>query len=134
MEKGVLKITELRYNGDDMRLWGAGSANLPLNAMSIEIAGEIPRVEASVIGGPIGEVSRAFTLQRALDTLTLHRLESLPNLPVLGEIASNKPRTFGFKVMAPLDNSKLLVSSIEKSFHWLAPKPGATAHPVPGLQ
>ena len=52
IEKGVLTITQLRYNGDDMRLWGAGTANLPLDTMSVEIAGQIPRVTASVIGGP----------------------------------------------------------------------------------
>ncbi|HEY9773966.1 MAG TPA: AsmA-like C-terminal region-containing protein [Planktothrix sp.] len=134
MNKGVITITRLKYDGDDMRLWGAGKANLPLNTLSIEIAGQIPRVAASVIGGPVGEVSRAFTLQRVLDTLTLHRLEKLPNLPVLGDIAADKPRTFGFKMMAPLGNPKVLAQSIEKSFHWLPPKPGATAHPVPGLE
>jgi hypothetical protein len=36
--------------------------------------------------------------------------------------------------MAPLNDPKLLALSIEKSFHWLPTKPGASAHPVPGVQ
>jgi uncharacterized protein involved in outer membrane biogenesis len=135
IDKGVITVGEIRYNGDDMRLWGNGKANLTLDTLSIEIAGKIPRVTTSVIGGPVGEMSRALTFQKVMDVVTLHQLEALPSLPVFGEFASdNKPRTFGFKVVAPLDNPKMLAQSIEKSFHWLAPKPAASAHPVPGLQ
>ncbi len=133
MDKGILAMTELRYNGDDMRLWGSGKANLALDTIVIDIAGKIPRVTASVIGGPVGEVSRAFTLQKMMNVVTMHQLEALPSLPVLGDIAANKPRTFSFKVSAPMDNPKVLAQSIEKSFHWLPTKPGASAHPVPGL-
>jgi hypothetical protein len=133
MDKGILAMTELRYNGDDMRLWGSGKANLALDTIVIDIAGKIPRVTASVLGGPVGEVSRVFTLQKMMNVVTMHQLEALPSLPVLGDIAANKPRTFSFNVSAPLDNPKVLAQSIEKSFHWLPTKPGASAHPVPGL-
>ena len=133
IDKGILAMSELRYNGDDMRLWGSGKANLAMDTIVVDIAGKIPRVTTSVIGGPVGEVSRVLTLQKMMNVVTLHQLEALPSLPVLGEIASNKPRTFSFKVSAPLDNPKVLAQSIEKSFHWLPSKPGATAHPVPEL-
>ena len=130
IDKGVLEFSELRYNGDDMRLWGAGKANLKLNSLTANIAGKIPRVTSSVISGPVGDLSRVMTLQKALDVVTLHHLESLPSLPVLGDLAADKPRTFTFKVIAPMDNPKL-GQSIEKSFHWIPSKPGASAHPVP---
>lgn len=135
MDKGVITINDIRYNGDDMRLWGNGKANLMLDTLVVDVAGKIPRVSSSVIGGPVGEVSKAFTFQKVMNVVTMKQLESLPSLPVLGEFAaSNKPRTFSFKVMAPIDNPKLLAQSIEKSFHWLPTKPAASAHPVPGLE
>lgn len=134
MHKGHISISHIRYNGDDMRLWGAGNANLPLNSVDLEIAGQIPRVSTSVIGGPVGEMSRAFTLQKMMGVVTMHQLESLPALPVIGDLAANKPRTFTFHMLAPMDQPTLLSKSIEKSFHWLPTKPNATAHPVPGVQ
>jgi hypothetical protein len=54
-------------------------------------------------------------------------------LPVLGAIATDKPRTFMFNVDSSLDNPKTIAKSIEKTFKWLANKPDATAHPVPGV-
>ena len=116
MERGVLSITQLRYNGDDMRLWGAGSASLP----SGHNVGRDRRTDSARhrqrYWRTVGEVSRAIPLQRVLDTVTMHRLETLPNLPLLGEIASNKPRTFSIKIIAPMDNSKMLVQSMRNHF------------------
>jgi hypothetical protein len=65
--------------------------------------------------------------------MTMHQLENLPSLPVLGDLAADKPRSFSFKVNSQLDEPKTVAQSIEKSFHWLPPKPNASAHPVPGL-
>ncbi|HEY9712991.1 MAG TPA: AsmA-like C-terminal region-containing protein, partial [Chroococcales cyanobacterium] len=135
IDRGVMEIADLKYDGDDMRLWGSGKANLNLDTLDLEIAGKIPRVSNSVLGGPVGEVSRALTIQKMMNVVTMHQLESLPALPVLGEIAgSDKPRTFSFKVISPMDDPKLLTQSIEKSFHWLPTKPAASAHPLPGLK
>ena len=134
MDRGLLSFTELRYDGDDMRLWGTGKMNFSLGTVAVEIAGKIPRVTSSVLKGPVGDVSRYMTFQKMMDVVSMHRLEALPSLPVLGDIAGDKPRTFSFKVAAPLADPKLVALSIEKSFHWLAPKPGASAHPVPGLE
>jgi hypothetical protein len=134
INNGVMNVSQLRYSGEDMRLWGSGKANLPLNTLQLEVAGNIPRTSSSVIGGPVGEVSKAFTLQKVVSTVTLHQLDSLPALPVLGELAaSDHPRTFSFRVLAPLDKPKVIAQSIEKSFHWLPVKSAASAHPVPGL-
>lgn len=134
IDKGIINVDHIRYNGDDMRLWAAGKVSLPLSTIQLEVAGKVPRVAASVLGGPVGEVSRAITVQKFVNMMTLHQLESLPSLPVLGELASDKPRTFIFKVVAQLDKPKMLAQSIEKSFHWMPSKPAATAHPVPGLR
>ncbi|MBK9144006.1 MAG: AsmA family protein [Candidatus Melainabacteria bacterium] len=133
IQKGVIRISELRFEGDDMRLWGVGEANLPENVISLDIAGKIPRVTKSMLGGTVGDVSRSFTLQRAFKIVTFGKLENLPALPVIGAIATDKPRTFTFKVDAPLDQPKVLAKSIEKNFKWLPNRPTATAHPVPGI-
>lgn len=134
LSKNVLYVDELTYNGDDMRLWGAGKANLTRNTLDIEVAGKIPRVTSSVFGsGTIGEMSKAMTIQKLMNKVTMHQLENLPSLPVLGDIASDKPRAFAFKINSPLDKPKAVGQSIEKSFHWLPSKPRASAHPLPGL-
>lgn len=133
IKDGVLSVEELRYQANDMRIWGSGSANLQNNKVSLEVAGRVPRVTSSVIGGPMGSVSKNVTLQKFMKIVTMGKLESLPSLPVLGDIAADKPRTFTFSVSAPIDDPKLMAKSIEKSFKWLPNKPAATAHPVPGL-
>jgi hypothetical protein len=97
------------------------------------MAGKIPRVQTSVLGGALGSASRNFTLQKVLKMATFGRLENLPALPLIGAIATDKPRTFVFTVDAVLDDPKLVARSIEKSFKWLPNKPDATAHPIPGL-
>lgn len=132
--KGNLTIDNLRYTGDDMRLWGTGYANMPKNKLSMEIAGKIPRVTKSMLGGTVGSVSRKMTLQRAMNVITFGKLEYLPSLPLIGSIASDKPRTFTFRIAAPLDNPDVVAKSIMKTFKWLPNKPQATAHPVPGIK
>ena len=131
--RGVLSIHDLRFDGDDMRLWGAGRANLPSSTLEVEVAGKIPRVTSSALTGTLGEMSRAFTLQKIVSFATMHQFDELPAVPVLGELAADRPRTFSFKVLAPIDEPKMVAQSIEKSFHWLDPKPYASAHPVPGI-
>lgn len=132
--KGVLAFTELKYNGEDMRLWGGGTANLIDGKVNIEIAGTLPRVTQSVLGGPLGHVSRGITIQKLLNTVTFNKLEKLPSVPLLGDLAGDKPRTFTFKMNAPLNEPNVLAHSIEKSFKWLPSKPLSSAHPVPGLE
>lgn len=133
IKDGVLNVEELRYQASDMRIWGTGSANLQNNKVSLEVAGRVPRVASSMLGGPMGSASKNVTLQKFMKIMTMGKLESLPSLPVLGDIAADKPRTFTFSVSAPIDDPKLMAKSIEKSFKWLPNKPAATAHPVPGL-
>jgi len=129
-----LNLEALTFNGDDMRLRAAGSINLPLRTMDIAVAGNVPRVSTSVLGmGPVGDVSRSFTLQKLVSVLTFHKLESLPGLPVIGQIADDRPRAFTFRVVAPLDNPRLISQSIQKSFQWLPGHPTASAHPIPAL-
>jgi hypothetical protein len=130
---GLLKVEELRFSGKDMRIWGSGSANLENNQVQLEMAGKIPRVQGSMLGGSFGNASRNITLQKFLKVVTLGKLQNLPTLPVLGAIATDKPRTFTFNVESAIDNPKLIARSIEKTFRWLPNKPDATAHPVPGL-
>lgn len=130
---GSLKIEEMRFNGKDMRMWGTGSASLINNKIKFEMAGKIPRVIGSRLGGGLGEVSKNITIQKMMKFVTLGRLENLPSLPVLGAIATDKPRTFTFNIDSELDNPKTIARSIEKSFKWLQNKPDATAHPVPGV-
>jgi hypothetical protein len=131
--KGVLVIKELRYSGDDLRMWAAGSTNLPADKMDLEIAGNIPRVTESMLGGSLGNFSRHITLQKMLKSVTFGRLENLPALPLIGDIASDRPRTFSFKVDAAATDSNGITHSIEKTFKWLPNKQGASAHPVPGI-
>jgi len=131
--RGMLAFTELKYNGEDMRLWGGGTANLIDGKVNMEIAGTLPRVTASVLGGPLGQVSRGITIQKLLNAVTFNKLEKLPSLPVLGDLAGDKPRTFTFKMSAPLSEPNVLAQSIEKSFKWLPSKPLQSAHPVPGI-
>jgi hypothetical protein len=131
--QGVLSINELRFSGDDLRMWGAGSCNLPDGKLEMEIAGTIPRVTKSMLGGAVGELTRHITVSKLLNQITFGTLENLPSLPIIGDIASNKPRTFAFKVNSPSNDTKLVTKSIERSFKWLPNKQAASAHPVPGI-
>lgn len=131
--RGMLAFTELKYNGEDLRLWGGGTANLVDGKVNIEIAGTLPRVTTSVLRGPLGHVTRGMTIQKLLNAVTFNKLEKLPSLPVLGDIAGDKPRTFTFKMSASLNEPQVLAQSIEKSFKWLPSKPLQSAHPVPGI-
>ncbi len=132
IKKGALKIQQLKFNGDDMRLRAAGVINPELGTIKLDVAGNIPRVSTSVLGGAVGEVSRGFTIQKMMSLLTMHKLESLPSLPILGEIADDRPRAFTFHVSADLDKPNLIAQSIQKSFHWLPSQPNASAHPILG--
>jgi len=134
ISKGLLSIKELRYSGDDLRLWGAGQINLPDDKMDLDIAGNIPRVTQSFVGGKFGNLSRGITVSKLLSRLTFGRLENLPALPLIGDIASDKPRTFSFKVDAQATDAKQITRTIEKSFKWLPNKQTASAHPVPGIK
>lgn len=131
--KGALALKELRFSGDDLRLWGAGAADLTENTVDIEIAGTLPRVTESFLGGTLGRLSRNITVSGILSKVTFGALENLPSLPIIGDIASDKPRAFSFKVQAPAQDAKQIAKSIEKSFRFLPNKQAASAHPVPGL-
>jgi hypothetical protein len=133
IQKGVITFKELHYDANDMRLWGVGTANLPMDSIDMEIAGRIPRVLPSMIGGPMGKVSRTITLQNFFDVVTMHKLESLPSVPVLGSIADDRPRTFSFQILSPLDQPHSISKSIENTFAWLPCMPNASAHPLPAL-
>lgn len=130
---GLLSLEELKFHGDDMHLRAQGMVNLPLNTINLDVAGNVPRVSSSLIGGPVGQVSRELTIQKFLHIVTLHKLENFPSLPLLGDIASDRPRAFTFKVTAPLDQPRAVAHSIEKTFHWLPDHPNASAHPLPSM-
>ncbi len=131
--QGMLNIKEIRFSGDDLRMWGAGTVNLAANTIDVEIAGTIPRVTKSRLGGVMGDLSRRVTISKLLNAVTFGRLENLPSLPLLGDIASDKPRTFSFTTEANMADAKQITKSIEKTFKWLPNKQAASAHPVPGL-
>lgn len=133
VRNGVIDFEELRYTGDDMRLWGDGVIDLPNEQLKLSIAGNVPRVFSSVIGGKIGQISRNITIQKLLDTITLHKLDGMPGLPVIGDITSDKPRAFSFHVVAPSNQPSTIAKSIIKSFGWLPSQPKASAHPVPQI-
>lgn len=130
---GVMNIAHLKFNGDDMRLRAAGTINPVLNTVALEVAGNVPRVSSSLLSSAVGEVSRDISIQKLMSLLTMHKLENLPALPLLGDIADDRPRSFVFHVVAPMDDSHLLVQSIQKTFHWIPNHLNASAHPVPGL-
>ncbi|MBK7746818.1 MAG: AsmA family protein [Candidatus Obscuribacter sp.] len=131
--KGILTVKELKFSGDDLRMWGAGTASLPDGVLEIDIAGTLPRVSKSRLGGALGTLTRNITVSGLLSKVTFGALENLPSLPIIGDLASDKPRAFAFKVQAPAADSKLVTKSIEKTFHFLPNKQAASAHPVPGI-
>lgn len=133
VQAGKMQINDLHFSGQDMRLRAAGDYDIASGELGLEVAGNIPRVSSSLIGGTMGEVSKKFTIQRLLKILTFKKLENLPTLPILGDIASDHPRAFSFKVKHNKDDNQDISRSIEKSFAWLPSKPTATAHPIPGL-
>jgi hypothetical protein len=130
---GIVNLEEMRFDGENMRLRAAGFWNLPLNTIDVEVAGDIPRVANSILPGPFGEVSRAFTLQKAFRLITFSKFTQLPSLPILGDIATTDPRAFTFKVAAPLSTPNAVAQSIQRTFKWLPNKPNASAHPIPGM-
>ncbi len=131
--KGLVDLSDLRFAGTDMRLWAVGKLDLPSNTVRLDIAGNIPRVSSSILSGPIGQMSRDFTIQNFFNTITMGKLEGLPTLPLLGDLASSNPRTFAFAVVSPINKPELMAKSIEKTFHWLPNRPNASAHPIPTL-
>jgi hypothetical protein len=134
IKDGVVALEQLRFDGSDMRLRAAGNWNIPRNTVSLDVAGDIPRVSSSILSGAMGEVSRDLTLQKAVRVMTFNKLGSLPSFPILGDIGSDDPRAFSFKVVAALTTPNAVAQSIEKSFKWLPNKPNASAHPLPGIQ
>jgi hypothetical protein len=134
ISQGLLSLSRLRFNGDDMRLWGAGQINLPQQSINVKIAGNVPRVSSSLLSGPVGKMSKRITLQSFMKLVTGGAFESLPPLPLIGEISGEKPRAFAFNIEASLTKAKEITQSIEKSFHWLPNRLNASAHPVPELQ
>lgn len=133
ISKGIVDLSDMRFAGSDMRLWAVGKLDLPQNTLRLDIAGNIPRVSSSILSGPIGQMSRDFTIQNFVNTITMGKLEGLPGLPILGDIASNNPRTFEFAVVSPINKPDLMAKSIEKTFRWLPNRPNASAHPIPTL-
>lgn len=134
ISQGSLKVSHLRFNGDDMRLWGAGEINLPQQSIDVKIAGNVPRVSSSLLRGPVGEVSKRITIQGFMKLATGGTFENLPSLPLIGEISGERPRAFSFDIAANMTKAKEVTQSIEKSFRWLPSRVNASAHPVPELQ
>ena len=126
LDDEVLTVRRLLYDGQDLKFSAAGKANLALHSLEMDIAGVMPHVSTSVIGGPLGELSREITVQKLLDSLTLHKLDRLPSLPLIGGI-SNKSDIFTCKIQAPYNQPKLISQSIDKSFHWLNYKPSVSS-------
>jgi hypothetical protein len=118
LTKEVLTIRSILYDSRDLKFSAAGKANLSLNSLELDVAGVMPRVSTSVIHGPLGELSREITLQKFLDSLTLHKLDKLPSLPLIGGIG-NKTDLFTCRIVAPYNQPKLISQSIQKSFQWL---------------
>jgi hypothetical protein len=133
IEKGIVSIDRLIFDGTDLRLRAAGEWNIVTDSLALDVAGNIPRVATSILPGAVGEATRNLTLQKAVRVMTFRKLENLPSLPILGDIASDDPRAFTFKVAANVDSPDAMAKSIEKSFKWLPNKPNASAHPIPGL-
>lgn len=122
---------EVFFDGLDLRMRAAGRANLETGRVDVKVAGNIPRVTNSILPGAFGEMSKKFTLQKFLHVATFGKLNNLPSLPILGDIASDDPRAFAFICVGPVTDVKALSQSIEKTFHWLPNRPLASAHPLP---
>jgi len=118
LQKQILTIRRLLYDGRDLKFSAAGKANLALHSLELDVAGVMPRVSSSVIHGPLGQLSREITLQKFLDSVTMHKLEKLPSLPLLGGIGG-KTDLFTCRIVAPYNQPKLISQSIQKSFQWL---------------
>lgn len=133
VDRGVVDIGRLTFDGTDLRLRAAGDWNIVKDTLDLDVAGDIPRVASSILPGAVGEATRSFTLQKAVRVVTFRKLENFPSLPIIGDIGTDDPRAFTFKIAANLDSPDAVTKSIEKSFKWLPNKPNASAHPVPGL-
>jgi hypothetical protein len=131
--KGNIVFDQIRFEGQNLRMRAAGKFDFMAHNVNLDVAGDIPRVSASIIPGAIGEMSRKVTLQRMFSIVTFKKLKDLPALPLLGDIANDDPRAFTFSVATPTEPPKLMTDAVEKSFKWLPNKPFASAHPVPGI-
>ncbi len=133
LDNGKLTFGKMQYIGDDLHLTATGQANLRMHTIEMEISGQIPRVSTTALNGTMGELSREITVQKVVNSITLHKLESLPTLPVLGDISSERPRAFSFKILAPYDQPDTISRSIEKSFKWVQTRPNGTVRSIPGI-
>lgn len=130
---GKIDFDEVRFDGENLRMRAAGKFDAMNHKLDFDVAGNVPRVSTSIIGGAIGDMSRKITLQRMFRIVTFKKLKDLPALPILGDIANDDARAFRFEVLASADNQKLITQSVEKSFKWLPNRPFASPHPVPGM-
>jgi len=133
LDNGKLTFGKMQYTGDDLHLTATGQANLRMHTIEMEISGQIPRVSTTALNGTMGELSREITVQKVVNSITLHKLESLPTLPVIGDINSERPRAFSFKILAPYDQPETISRSIEKSFKWVQTRPNGTVRSIPGI-
>jgi len=116
VERGILSVESLKFNADDLCLWAGGKANLKSGVMDMKVAGRIPRVSESFLSGAFGGASRNITLQRFVTVATFGRLQRLPTLPVLGDIGSDRPRTFQFRWQHHLINQSCFRNRLKNPF------------------
>jgi len=113
-----LTFNDARFEGDELRMRAGGFMDFTKKTMHVDVAGMIPRFS---MRGPLGPVARFFSIRGFGD-----------DVPILSDIIAkgDKPRTFQFAINAPTNSATKVTQSITKSFHWMTPKPNATAHPL----
>lgn len=116
ISRGIVHTNPLRYFGDDLRLWGSGKVDIPRDHIAMDMFGNVPRISRSVLGKFWGRIIGSFTLQNLLGGFL--------------DGKDKKPRTFAFRVSAPLSDQEAIAKSIEESFHWLPNESRATPYPV----
>ena len=124
IDRGVLKLSQFDFKGDELHLELNGEANLNDKSVHITANGDMPRMNTS---GKIGKVTSVFSLGGIADFVAKGTPLRTPDIPVIGGISKSSKRTFTFDINASLEHPETIGKSILKTFHWTSEKRTARA-------
>ncbi len=119
INNNLVDVSKFLYDGDDLTMFGTGKINLALGSIDFKVVGNVPKSTTSALGGTLSHLFNELTPNKLIELVTLKTLDKLPTLPILGDLASDRPQNFTFNVLGPFAKSSSIAKSIEMSFHWL---------------
>ena len=129
---GIVQLADLLFDGEQLHMRGQGVLDLVSGNARVQVAGNIPR-NPRFLKGPIGKLLQHLSIARLFDFVTHGAFENMPDIPILGTLASHKRRAFELEFIGNIHDANSFSESAKKTFHWLPNQPKATPHPIFGI-